>query len=249
MVTRDAPDSVLPVLAEKPVYVNHMFATIAGRYDMMNRIMTGGQDQHWRQLVVAACDLPPEGHLLDVATGTGDIGFEALRQRPDIAVTGVDFTYEMLQVGQNKAYRAGLIDMYGPRLRLASADALGLPFDDHTFDAAVSGFMMRNVTHVAQAFAEQRRVVRPGGRVVCLEITRPTLPLWRNLFQLYFFRIVPRIGGLVSGQRQAYTYLPQSTVSFPRPAALAGIMESVGLRQVSYRTLMLDTVALHVGTV
>jgi demethylmenaquinone methyltransferase/2-methoxy-6-polyprenyl-1,4-benzoquinol methylase len=109
--------------------------------------------------------------------------------------------------------------------------------------------MMRNVTNVARAFAEQRRVVRPGGRVVCLEITRPGLPLWRDLFRFYFFRIVPWIGSLVSGQRQAYTYLPQSTVAFPRPAALAGIMESIGLRQVTYRTLMLDTVALHVGTV
>ncbi len=249
LVMRDAAGSVLPELAEKPVYVNQMFAAIAGRYDVMNRIMTGGQDQSWRRLVVDACNLPRAGHLLDVATGTGDIGFEAMRRRPDVVVTGVDFTHEMLRIGQDKAYRQGLIDVYGSRLRFADADALGLPFEDDTFDAAVSGFMMRNVTNVARAFAEQRRVVRPGGRVVCLEITRPGLPLWRDLFRFYFFRIVPWIGGIVSGQRQAYTYLPQSTAAFPRPAALAGIMESIGLRQVSYRTLMLDTVALHVGTV
>lgn len=248
-VMGDGAESVLPGLDEKPIYVNQMFATIAGRYDTMNRIMTGGQDQRWRRLVVEACRLPRGGHLLDVATGTGDIGFEAMRLRPDVVVTGVDFTHEMLRVGQDKAYRDGLVDVHGSRLRFADADALSLPFDDDAFDAAVSGFMMRNVTNIARAFAEQRRVVRPGGRVVCLEITRPSLPLWRDLFRFYFFRVVPWIGGTVSGQRRAYTYLPQSTVAFPRPAALQGIMESVGLRQVTYRTLMLDTVALHVGTV
>jgi demethylmenaquinone methyltransferase/2-methoxy-6-polyprenyl-1,4-benzoquinol methylase len=128
------------------------------------------------------------------------------------------------------------------------ADALCLPFGDHTFDAACSGFMMRNVVDVRAAFAEQARVVRPGGRVVCLEITRPASRLFRPLFDLYFFRLVPLIGGLISGQPQAYRYLPQSTVDFPRPDQLARIMLSVGLRDVRYQTAMLGTVALHWGT-
>ena len=249
--TKDAmaTPAILPDLEQKPTYVNQMFASIAGRYDVMNRVMTGGQDQRWRRLIVKQCHLPTGGHLLDVATGTGDIGFEAMRLRPDVQVTGVDFTHEMMIIGQRKAYREGLLDVHGSRLRFADGDTLSLPFADATFDAVCSGFLMRNVTDIARAFAEQRRVVKPGGRVVCLEITRPQAPLWRDLFSLYFFRLVPLIGSLLSGQPQAYTYLPHSTLAFPLPQALKGIMESVGLRRVRYQTLMLGTVALHVGEV
>jgi len=127
------------------------------------------------------------------------------------------------------------------------ADALALPFPDSSFDAVCSGFMMRNVTDIRAAFAEQTRVVRPGGRVVCLEITRPGQPVLRALFDLYLFGFVPLIGGLISGRRDAYTYLPHSTLPFPRPPALARIMESVGLRDVRYQTAMLGTVAIHWG--
>ncbi|MFZ1240070.1 MAG: class I SAM-dependent methyltransferase, partial [Anaerolineae bacterium] len=180
---------------------------------------------------------------------TGDIGFEAMRLRPDVHVTGVDFTHEMMLVGQRKADREGLLDVHGSRLRFADADTLSLPFPDATFDAVCSGFLMRNVSDIARAFAEQRRVVKPGGRVVCLEITRPQTPLWRDLFGVYFFRLVPLIGSLLSGERQAYTYLPHSTLAFPLPQALKGIMEGVGLRRVRYKVMMLGTVALHVGEV
>ena len=239
--------SVLPNIEQKPAYVQHMFAQIAQRYDLMNRVMTGGQDQRWRRLVIEACNLPYGGALLDLATGTGDIGFEALRIRPDVRVTGADFTFEMMHVGQSKAYNECFVDEHGPRVRFNQADALNLPFPDATFDAVCSGFMMRNVTDVGHAFAEQRRVVKPGGRVVCLEITRPALPIWRDAFQFYFFNVVPLIGGLLSGQQQAYTYLPHSTIAFPQPHVLKRMMESVGLNHVSYRTLMFGTVALHVG--
>ncbi len=243
------PSIILPDQVQKPAYVNQMFAAIAGRYDLMNRVMTGGQDQRWRRIIVRECALPTGGHLLDVATGTGDIGFEAMRLRPDVRVCGVDFTHEMMVVGQEKAGREGLLDVHGPRLRFARADTLSLPFADGAFDAVCSGFLMRNVTDIAGAFAEQRRVVKPGGRVVCLEITRPQTPIWRDIFALYFFRVVPLIGRLLSGQSQAYTYLPHSTLTFPLPAALAGIMQSVGLKRVRYNVLMFGTVALHVGEV
>ncbi|NUQ38575.1 MAG: ubiquinone/menaquinone biosynthesis methyltransferase [Caldilineales bacterium] len=231
----------LPPLEEKPRYVRDMFAAAAQRYDLMNRLMTLGQDQKWRRLVVAACALPPGGRLLDVATGTGDIALEALRLRPDIHVVGSDFTRAMMRVGQSKE-GAG-------RIPFVEADALRLPFPTASFDAACSGFLMRNVTDIPAAFAEQRRVVRPGGRVVCLEITRPAAPIWRDLFHLYFFRFVPRITALVSSHKSAYTYLPASTLAFPRPPQLAEIMQAAGLRQVRYRTLMLGTIALHVGEV
>jgi demethylmenaquinone methyltransferase/2-methoxy-6-polyprenyl-1,4-benzoquinol methylase len=213
-----------------------MFAGIAPRYDLMNRLMTFGQDRAWRRAVVRLCALPKGGRLLDVATGTGDIAYEALRADPTARVVGLDLTREMMLYGRSKA-----------SFPFTEADALALPFPDNSFDAACSGFMMRNVTDICAAFAEQARVVRPGGRVVCLEITRPVLPVFHELFDLYFFRLVPFIGGLISGRRDAYTYLPHSTLPFPRPPELARIMESVGLHDVCYQTAMLGTVAFHWG--
>ncbi len=233
--------SPLPPPEEKPIFVRHMFADAARRYDRMNRIMTLGQDQRWRRLVVEACHIPLGGRLLDVATGTGDIALEALRQHPDAFVVGADFTREMMRIGQAK-------DPDG-RIPFVEADALRLPFPDDSFDAACSGFLMRNVSDVAAAFAEQRRVVKPGGRVVCLEITRPAAPIWRDIFHFYFFNLVPRISAFLSSNKDAYTYLPHSTLQFPRPPQLAEIMRSVGLKNVTWRTLMLSTVALHVGEV
>ncbi len=232
-------EPVLPPLEEKPRYVREMFARISRRYDLMNRVMTAGQDQRWRRMVVEMCDLPPGGRLLDVATGTGDIAYLARRLRPDVRAVGVDFTFEMMAVGREKA----------PELQVpfVQGDALNLPFEDNSFDAVCSGFMMRNVTDIARAFAEQQRVVRPGGRVVCLEITHPRFTPWRTLFHFYFFHIVPLIGGLISGARDAYTYLPHSTLPFPDAEGLANIMRTVGLRNVRYRILMLGTVAIHVG--
>lgn len=231
----------LPPPDEKPRYVRNMFAGTASRYDLMNRLMTLGQDQSWRRLVVAACHLPPGGRLLDVATGTGDIALEAKRMCPDIHVVGTDFTHEMMRVGQSKTG--------AEEIPFVEADALRLPFAENSFDAACSGFLMRNVTDIPAAFAEQIRVVRPGGRVVCLEITRPDTPVWRDIFGFYFHQFVPRVTALVSSNKGAYQYLPASTLAFPRPPALKTIMEEVGLRDVSYRTMMAGTIALHVGEV
>ena len=233
--------SPLPPPEEKPVFVRNMFADAARRYDLMNRVMTFGQDQRWRRMVVEACGIPPGGRVLDVATGTADIALEVLRRHPDASVIGTDFTHEMMRIGQAK-------DPDG-RIPFVEADALHLPFPDDSFDAACSGFLMRNVTDVAAAFAEQRRVVKPGGRVVCLEITRPATPIWRDIFHLYFFKLVPRISAFFSSNKDAYTYLPHSTLQFPRPPQLAEIMRSVGLKHVTWRTMMLGTMALHVGEV
>jgi demethylmenaquinone methyltransferase/2-methoxy-6-polyprenyl-1,4-benzoquinol methylase len=234
-------DSHLPSADEKPAYVRKMFADTAQRYDLMNRLMTFGQDQHWRRLVVQACRLPAQGRLLDVATGTGDIALETLQQHPDATVIGTDFTHEMMLVGQAKDTEK--------RLPFVEADAMRLPFPAASFDAACSGFLMRNVTDIAATFAEQRRVVCPGGRVVCLEITRPATPIWSDFFRLYFFHFVPRFTALFSSNKSAYSYLPASTLAFPRPPQLKTLMETVGLKNVTYRTLMMGTVALHVGEV
>jgi demethylmenaquinone methyltransferase/2-methoxy-6-polyprenyl-1,4-benzoquinol methylase len=226
--------------SKKREYVNTMFARIAHRYDLMNRLMTGGQDVRWRRLMVDEAALPAGGGFLDIATGTGDVAFEALRQQPDLAlVVGADFTLPMMYVGAARAA--------GRPVRWAAADTLCLPFPDETFDAVASGFLMRNVVDVALALDEQRRVARPGGRVLVLDVPRPPETLLGGLFRFYFHQIVPRLGGLISGQPDAYGYLPRSADSFLRPDELAAAMEAVGLRHVRYQMLMLGTVALHVG--
>lgn len=217
-----------------------MFTAIAGSYDLMNRLMTGGRDAAWRRAVVHLCALPPGGRLLDVATGTGDIAYEALRLEPTAQPVGLDLTRQMMLVGRGK--HAGLAFPF------TEGDALALPFADATFDAVCSGFMMRNVVDIAAALREQTRVVKPGGRVVCLELTMPRTPIFGRIFRLYFFHIVPLIGGLISGQRAAYTYLPESVAAFPPPPELARRMTEAGLREVRYRLMMFGTVALHWGT-
>lgn len=261
---------------EKQQYVNDMFGRIAHRYDTMNRVMTGGQDRRWRKLLIQQAQLPPNGKMLDIATGTGDIAFEALRQQPQLSqVVGADFTLPMLREarrrgaeaarrGGGEGQRSGGAGEQGsrgttgitsspPRLIFSSplswsgADTLHLPFPDNTFDAVASGFLLRNVTSVPAALAEQRRVCKPGGRVLVLEIPRPANTLWGKLFRFYFHRIVPILGGWISGQRDAYQYLPASADVFLRPDELKAEMENVGLVQVRYTMLMFQTVALHVG--
>jgi len=229
---------------EKRQYVNTMFARIASRYDLMNRIMTGGQDRRWRNLLIKQAQLPPQGRFLDIATGTGDIAFEALRQQPQLGqVVGADFTLPMMQVGQQRWQRQALPD----RMRWSGADTLHLPFSDHTFDAVASGFLMRNVTSVPEALAEQTRVCKIGGRVLVLDVPRPADNLWGQLFRVYFHRAVPWLGELITGQGDAYTYLPASADAFLRPEELQAEMEAIGLHEVGYTMLMFNTVALHVG--
>lgn len=239
-MTQPWPTSVLPSSEDKPVYVNRMFARIARTYDLMNRIMSVGQDQRWRRMLLDLADLPPRGRLLDVGTGTGDIAYAARQRLPGIQAVGVDFTYEMMAAGRSK-------DAHGP-MAFAQADTFALPFADASFDAVVSGFLVRNVVDRVAALAEQARVTKPGGRVLVLETTPPSNTPLGPLFQLYFFRVVPLLGGLVSGDMEAYRYLPHSTVGFPLPKELQRMMELAGLRNVFYRELMLGSVAIHVGT-
>jgi demethylmenaquinone methyltransferase/2-methoxy-6-polyprenyl-1,4-benzoquinol methylase len=232
-------NTVLPPASEKRSYVRRMFGAIAPRYDLMNRLMTLGRDQVWRRTVVRLCALPRGGRLLDVATGTGDIAYEALRADPSARVVGLDLTPEMMELGRRK--------QHGAAFPFTEGDGLALPFGDDTFDAAASGFMMRNVVDVKLAFAEQIRVVRPGGRVVCLEITLPRTPVLGRLIVIYFFHVVPLVGWLISGHREAYMYLPESVAAFPSPPELKQVIESAGLRDVRYRTAMFGTIAIHWG--
>ena len=224
---------------ERAAYVQGMFARISARYDLMNRLMTGGRDGAWRKTVIRLAQLGPTARILDVATGTGDIMIEALKQHPDALAIGSDFTFEMMRTGQSKPG--------AEKIRWNSADALRLPYPDNTFDAVTSGFGVRNFIDRERAFREQLRVVKSGGRVICLEISKPPKNLLRTFFLFFFNKIVPFVGGLISGQRDAYTYLPQSVNEFLTPDELKIIMERAGLRDVKYRRLMMSTVAIHVG--
>lgn len=227
---------------DKAEYVNEMFGRIARRYDLMNRIMTVGRDQAWRRRAVELARVPPYGHVLDLATGTGDLALAVLESVPTATVVGADFSLPMMHYGRHKEAPAHR------RPRFLGADALRLPFLDETFDAVASAFLMRNVTDIEAGFAEQYRVLADGGRLVCLEITTPNLPGFREAFEIYFGNVVPIVGGLISGSREAYTYLPESVKRFPQPAHLAEILLEAGFRDVTYERLMLGTVAIHAAT-
>lgn len=220
-------------------YVQGMFARIAGRYDLMNRLMTFGQDRRWRRQVIQKARLPAGGRLLDIATGTGDIALEGQRQQPGIQAVGGDFTIEMMQAGAADPRRAAI--------RWVAADTLALPFPDETFDAVTSGFLMRNVIDVAGAFREQMRVTRPGGRIVVLESSPPKNNLLRPIIRIHLNSVIPALGKVVAGDAEAYRYLPDSTQQFQEPESLAQIMREAGLQDVVYRLYMFGTIAIHAG--
>lgn len=234
-----------PPISNKATYVHAMFDTIAPRYDLMNRLMTFGMDRGWRNDVVAQAAPPVGGKALDVATGTGDIAIAlAKRIGPRGTVVAMDFSEGMMRPGPGKATHAGV----GGVIRFMAANALDLPFPDDTFDCVTTGFAMRNVTDIERAFREMRRVTKPGGRVVCLEVAKPGFPPVRFLHHVYFNHLVPLLGRLITGNGEAYRYLPESARNFPPPFALKAIMERAGLRDVRFRRLSLGAVAIHTGT-
>jgi len=216
-----------------------MFDRIAGRYGIMNRLITFGRDGAWRRAVVRESGLGPGGRLLDAATGTGDIALEALRQVKDIQAVGADFSSEMMRVGRS---RSG-----GERIEWCAADALSLPFPDACFDAVTSGYLIRNVPDAGTAFREQLRVVKPGGRVVCLDTTPPPPSPLRPFILFYLRHVIPFLGRLVAGDAEAYVYLTRSTEGFKSPEELAEIMREAGLTRVRCHLYMFGTMAVHVG--
>lgn len=220
--------------------VRAMFTRIAGHYDLMNTLMTAGRHHAWRRAVARAVAAAPAGPVLDLATGTGDLAQAIATQGPGRLLVGADFSEAML--------RRARVKLGGTRTSLLAADALALPFPARTFACVTSAFLLRNLESLERGLVEMRRVTRPGGSVVTFDIVRPSTPLWGALFGLYFHHVVPAIGALVAGDRQAYTYLPDSVDRFPRPAALADLMRTAGLHNVQWRTFGLGTVALHVAS-
>jgi demethylmenaquinone methyltransferase / 2-methoxy-6-polyprenyl-1,4-benzoquinol methylase len=219
--------------------VRAMFDRIARVYDLMNAVMTAGMHARWRERAAELAALDPGDRALDVATGTGDLAI-ALKRRvgPAGSVVGVDFAERMLELARRKA----------PDVRFEAGNALALPYADGDFDAATVGFGARNFEDLRAGLAELARVVRPGGRVVVLDITRPERPPLSHFFRLWFDRAVPLLGRL-AGDPDAYSYLPSSVRRFPGPRELAGELAAVGLVDVRWLLTAGGIIAIHVGTV
>lgn len=222
--------------------VRAMFDRIAPRYDLLNRVLSAGTDVRWRRLAVDWLELAPPARVLDLCTGTADVLVEALGRDPRHTGLGVDLSHEMLRRGRGKLGRAGA----SGRGRLAEGDAEALPAAGARFDGALVAFGIRNVGDAPRALREVHRALRPGGRFVVLEFQEPPGLLGR-LYRVYFTKVLPRLGGLVSGDRSAYTYLPASVARFPSPAAFASSMEEAGFVSVRWRLLTGGIACLHRG--
>lgn len=224
--------------------VREMFSGIAGRYDLLNHLLSANIDKRWRRRVsneLARVLSDPKAVVLDVACGTGDLSIE-LRSAGRARVVGTDFCRPMLAIADEKSRGSSL------GIPFVEGDGLNLSFDDDSFDAATIAFGLRNFSNWERGLYELHRVLKPGGRLVILEFSSPVIPGFKQAFRFYFSRILPRIGGIVSGSRGAYEYLPDSVSKFPDQQGLAAMMGQIGFSDVKYRNLTGGIAALHSGT-
>ncbi len=216
-----------------PISIKEMFRTISGKYDIMNSLISIGQDQAWRSYVVKMASPLEGGRLLDIGAGTGNIARLVLQRNPGARVVAADFSLEMMLAGKG---RGG-----NNRLTWCSADAIKLPFPDCTFDAVTSGYLLRNVSNPSEALLEQLRVVKPGGKIVCLDTSPPERNLLWPMIMFHMKFIIPLLGQLVAGNKTAYEYLPGSTQAFMTPKELQLLFKKLGLQRVIYKRFMLGT--------
>ncbi|HEY0319428.1 MAG TPA: bifunctional demethylmenaquinone methyltransferase/2-methoxy-6-polyprenyl-1,4-benzoquinol methylase UbiE [Pyrinomonadaceae bacterium] len=238
------PDKIHQTTDDHATRVRDMFAHIAGRYDLLNHLLSGNTDKRWRRLVAKRLQTAlssPDARALDVACGTGDLSL-ALVAATGARVTGLDFCRPMLDLAARKA-----VDGAAKRCVFIEGDALRLPFKDVTFDAVSIAFGLRNLSSVEGGLRELLRVLRPGGRACILEFSRPVVPGFSKLFQFYFTHVLPRIGGVISGSSSAYEYLPASVSRFPDQKQLALMMREAGFEEVEYQNLTGGIAALHTG--
>jgi len=227
----------------KRAYVHAMFSAIAERYDLINSLLSLRRDAAWRRFSASKATAGGGQLALDVATGTGELARHLARQNHEIKIIGVDFCPGMLAKAGSKLGRSLPED----RLQLVLGDILQLPFPDNTFDCVTIGFGLRNVTDVGVAFGEMARVAKPGGRVVSLELTRPSSSLMRALHGFGVSLVSPLLGWAVARNRGAYTYLPESILEFLSPEDVARVMRSAGLEQVEIHRLTLGAATVHTG--
>lgn len=219
--------------------VQRMFDAIAGRYDLMNRVMTLGQDQKWRRFVVETAGNPGEGWMLDLATGTGDIAALSCNSYPKARVVGGDFSLNMLREARKR--------FLDSKIRWQACDANMLPFGDNVFESVTFGYLLRNVDDAVRVLREVRRVLKPGGRVVCLDTTPPARNILYPFIRLYFAYGIPLLGRMIADDEAAYAYLTGSTMDFYSAEALADGFRQAGLEDVGYRKFMLGTIGVHWG--
>ncbi len=225
---------------DKGSAVRDMFDKIAGRYDLANTVMTGGIDALWRRQAVSSLTLAPDSRVLDLCCGTGALTRQLARRVGHGQVIGVDFSPHMLAIARSKS---ALVN-----ISYEQADVLQLPFGSGTFDAATMAFSMRNVTDIGACLREVARVLKPGGSFVNLEVGKPVNPLLRRAFFLYFYGVIPTLGGLVGGDRAAYRYLPQSLINFPDARALATLFKDNAFPHTRCVSLLGGVANLHIGT-
>ncbi|MGB9662527.1 MAG: bifunctional demethylmenaquinone methyltransferase/2-methoxy-6-polyprenyl-1,4-benzoquinol methylase UbiE [Moorellaceae bacterium] len=232
------------MVTEKEVYVRQLFSKIAHRYDLMNTLLSFNLDKYWRRIAVQKSGLKPGGLALDVCCGTGMLTLGLARAAfPHGKVVGLDFCREMLQVAQTHLSRSP----YGGIVELVEGNAVSLPFADHTFDCATIAFALRNVPDIEKTLREMKRVVRPGGRVVSLELAKPSWPVFKQLYYFYFNRLVPWLGCLGVGRKDPYSYLPRSLRDFPHQEEIRRLFVKIGLEQAECVELTGGIVAVHVG--
>ncbi len=231
-------------VAEKALLVLKHFNTVAGRYDLMNTLLSFGLHHWWKRTAVKMLGLKPGDRVLDVCGGTGDLALLAARQVGGRGLVLIyDFSRAMLEAGRPKVSRSPLAG----RIFYLQGDAERLSLPDNLFDAATVGFGIRNLTHPDTGFREMHRVLKPGGRLMCLEFSQPVWAWFRRLYDLYSFYFMPLAGRIAVGSWQAYTYLPESIRMFSRPRELSAVLEEIGFSQVRFRRLTNGIAAVHVG--
>ncbi|HEV7178445.1 MAG TPA: bifunctional demethylmenaquinone methyltransferase/2-methoxy-6-polyprenyl-1,4-benzoquinol methylase UbiE [Candidatus Baltobacteraceae bacterium] len=235
--------SARPPGADKGAFVRDMFARIAPRYDAANRILTAGMDEGWRKRAISILRPPHGGAVLDLCCGTGDVVFHLLRTDPSLRVTGIDFCAPMLDGARARAAKEAR-----GNATFLEGDVMSLPFEDEAFDGATMGFSLRNVVDIDHVLREVRRVLRPGARFVNLDMSKAPNPLWKRMFDLYFYKVVPVIGGIVGGSRAAYTYLPNSLTLHPNAEELRARFADAGFADAGFVRLMGGSIAIHYGT-
>ena len=232
---------------ERQGLVNQVFAAVAGRYDLMNDLMSGGLHRLWKRDLITMLNAPrgeTPFRLLDVAGGTGDIALRYARDSgPKATAVICDISPEMLEVGRNRISAAGLQN----RIACVEGNAEALPFESGSFDAYTIAFGIRNVTHIDKALAEAYRVLKPGGRFLCLEFSECQVPILDRLYDFHSFEVIPRLGKLTAGAAEPYRYLVESIRRFPKQEAFAGLVRGAGFGRVSYRNLTGGIAAIHAG--
>lgn len=228
----------------KAGWVSRQFDAVAGRYDLMNTLLSAGIHYLWKRTAMDMLRPGPGEAVLDLCGGTGDLAVAAVRRvGPAGRVVLCDINHRMMAAGRATSVWA----RWRRRIRYVQGNAERLPFPDASFDGAIVGFGIRNLTDMPAGLSEMYRVLRPGGRLVCLEFSHPAWPWFRRLYDAYSFHVMPRLGALITGSRRAYTYLPESIRVFPDPPELARLFRVAGFRDVTYRRLTNGIAAIHRG--